>query len=51
MRSLTNFEALYGRDDQPPEIVIHKAGKFELGFEGGNCESEIDPSFFLRFEI
>lgn len=46
MRRLTKFKARYGRDNQPPEIVLLRAGKFYLDFEGGTCESEIDPPNF-----
>ena len=36
MRPLILFEARYGRDEPPPEIVILRAGKFEPNFEGGD---------------
>lgn len=45
MRPLTRFEAQYDRDDQTPEIVLLRAGKFELDFEGRTCEPELDPLY------
>ena len=35
MRPKIKFEARYGRDDQSPEIVLLRAGKFETDFEVG----------------
>ena len=36
MKTLTAFEAWYGRNEPPPEVVKLKAGKLELEYEGGD---------------